>query len=56
MKNLLTTLIICVVTLQVTSAQLKKWTLQECVEYAMENNQDVALYALDFENARESYF
>ncbi|MEM9077215.1 MAG: TolC family protein [Bacteroidota bacterium] len=35
-----------------TQAQLKKWTLQECVEYAVENNLTVAQTELDLENAK----
>jgi len=34
------------------SAQEKKWTLQECVEYALKNNLTVAQFELDFENAK----
>ncbi len=33
------------------TAQQKKWTLQECVEYAVENNLTVAQFELDLENA-----
>jgi outer membrane protein len=32
-----------------TTAQAKKWTLQECVEYAVENNLTVAQFELDLE-------
>lgn len=32
-------------------AQLKKWTLEECVAYAVENNLSVAQLELDLENA-----
>ena len=31
--------------------QAKKWTLEECVEYAVENNLSVSQFELDFENA-----
>ncbi len=34
------------------SAQMKKWTLQECVEYAVENNITVKQFELDLENAK----
>jgi outer membrane protein len=34
------------------TAQQKKWTLQECVTYVMDNNLTVAQYELDLENAR----
>jgi outer membrane protein len=36
----------------VASAQQKKWTLQECVEYAVENNLTVGQFELDLENAQ----
>ena len=35
----------------VAEAQQKKWTLQECVIYAVENNLTVAQFELDLENA-----
>ncbi len=35
----------------VASAQGKKWSLQECVEYAVENNLTVAQFELDLESA-----
>ncbi|MFT6839225.1 MAG: outer membrane protein, partial [Sediminicola sp.] len=31
------------------SAQMKKWTLQECVEYAYENNLSIEQFELDLE-------
>lgn len=34
------------------SAQLKKWTLEECVTYAVENNLTIEQYELDLENAK----
>lgn len=34
------------------SAQQKKWTLEECVTYAVENNLTIAQYELDLENAK----
>jgi outer membrane protein len=34
------------------TAQLKKWTLEECVTYAVENNLTIAQYELDLENAK----
>ncbi len=33
------------------SAQQKKWTLEECVNYAVENNLTIEQYELDLENA-----
>lgn len=34
------------------TAQEKKWTLEECVYYAVENNLTIAQYELDLENAQ----
>jgi outer membrane protein len=34
------------------SAQVKKWTLEECVAYAVENNLTIEQYELDLENAK----
>ncbi|MEK6151980.1 TolC family protein [Flavobacteriaceae bacterium 3-367] len=36
----------------IASAQLKKWTLVECVTYAVENNLSVAQFELDLDNAK----
>ena len=35
-----------------TQAQLKRWTLEECVTYAVENNLTVQQFELDLEDAR----
>ena len=50
MKSKLSTLLLFLV-ITVASAQSKKWSLQECVEYAVENNITVAQFELDLENA-----
>ena len=34
------------------NAQLKKWTLEECVTYAVENNLSIAQFELDLKNAK----
>ena len=34
------------------TAQQKKWTLEECVTYAIDNNLSIAQYELDLQNAR----
>jgi len=34
------------------SAQMKKWTLEECVNYAVENNLTIEQFELDLENAK----
>lgn len=36
----------------IMTAQEKKWTLEECVRYAVDNNLTIAQYELDLENAR----
>lgn len=36
----------------IASAQMKKWTLVECVTYAVENNLSVEQFELDLENAK----
>ncbi len=51
MKYRITTvLILCA--MFITSAQVKKWTLEECVTYAVENNLTIAQFNLDLENAK----
>ena len=35
-----------------SSAQVRQWTLEECVEYAVENNLTVEQFELDLENAK----
>jgi outer membrane protein len=39
-------------TVTFSSAQVRKWTLQECVEYAVENNLTIEQFELDLENAQ----
>lgn len=51
MKNTLTTLLLLSVVL-VSNAQMRKWTLQECVEYAVEHNLTIEQFELDLENAK----
>lgn len=51
MKNKLT-IILLLCAMVTTSAQMRKWTLQECVEYAVENNLTVEQFELDLENAK----
>ncbi len=48
--KLATLLLLCCTA--VASAQQKRWTLEECVTYAVENNLTIAQYELDLENAR----
>ncbi len=49
MKFKLTALLL-VFTIGMLSAQQKKWTLEECVTYAVENNLSIAQFELDLEN------
>jgi outer membrane protein len=45
------TAILLVFSIGVVSAQQKKWTLEECVVYAVENNLSIEQFELDLENA-----
>ena len=51
MKNSIT-IILLLFAVTFSSAQMRKWTLQECVEYAVENNLTVEQFELDLENAK----
>jgi len=51
MKNSITTLLL-LFAITFSSAQVRKWTLEECVEYAVENNLTVEQFELDLENAK----
>ena len=46
------TALLLFLTISLSSAQVKKWTLEECVTYAVENNLTVAQFELDLENAK----
>jgi outer membrane protein len=46
------TIILLFAAVATTLAQSKQWSLQECVEYAMENNLSVAQFELDLENVK----
>ncbi|MBT8177815.1 MAG: TolC family protein [Eudoraea sp.] len=46
------TLLLIVFGMITLSAQLKKWTLEECVTYAVENNLSIEQFRLDLENAQ----
>ncbi len=45
------TLLMALLSMGITTAQMKKWTLQECVTYAVDNNLTIEQYELDLENA-----
>ncbi len=47
-----TTIILLLISITSAMAQQKKWTLEECVNYAMENNLTIEQYELDLENAK----
>jgi len=51
MRNTITSLLL-LCAIFVSRAQLREWTLQECVEYAVENNLTVEQFELDLENAK----
>lgn len=51
MKRIITTLLL-LFTIVVSHAQMRRWTLQECVEYAVENNLTIEQFELDLENAK----
>ncbi len=51
MKFKLTALFL-VLAMGILSAQSKKWTLQECVEYAVENNLSIEQFELDLQNVQ----
>ncbi|MDE3741449.1 TolC family protein [Maribacter polysaccharolyticus] len=46
------TAILLVLTVGWVSAQQKKWTLEECVAYALENNLSIAQYELNLEDVK----
>jgi|TARA_R110000751_G_scaffold62520_7_gene129165 outer membrane protein len=51
MKNSIT-IVLLLFAVAFSSAQMRKWTLQECVEYAVDNNLTVEQFELDLENAQ----
>jgi len=48
--NFKLTALLLVFSIGILSAQQKKWTLQECVEYAVENNLSIEQFELDLQN------
>ena len=46
------TLALCLFSFVLVSAQVRKWTLEECVIYAVDNNLTIEQFELDLENAR----
>ncbi len=51
MKNSIT-IVLLLFAVTFSSAQVRKWTLEECVVYAVENNLSVEQFELDLENAK----
>ncbi len=51
MKNKLT-LLLALFAICLANAQMKKWTLEECVTYAVDNNLTIEQFALDLETAK----
>ncbi|MGX1928782.1 TolC family protein [Flagellimonas sp. 2504JD4-2] len=52
MKSRLVTLLVLLFAMTISNAQMRKWTLQECVTYAVENNLTIEQFELDLENAK----
>ena len=46
------TLALCLLTFALASAQVRKWTLEECVIYAVDNNLTIEQFELDLANAQ----
>ncbi|NND16832.1 MAG: TolC family protein [Eudoraea sp.] len=46
------TLTLCLFAFVLGTAQVRKWTLEECVTYAVDNNLTIEQFELDLENAR----
>lgn len=46
------TALLLVIVMGTLTAQQKKWTLQECVEYAVENNLSIEQFELDLQNIK----
>lgn len=44
------TVLLLVAAVEILTAQQKKWTLEECVNYAVENNLSIEQFKLDLEN------
>ena len=51
MKNSIT-IVVLLFAVTFSSAQMRKWTLEECVAYAVDNNLTVEQFELDLENAK----
>lgn len=49
--NFKLTALLVLFTISIITAQQKKWTLEECVVYAVENNLTIEQYELDLQNA-----
>ncbi|MDB2607164.1 TolC family protein [Zobellia sp.] len=50
--NFKLTALLCLFSIGAVSAQQKKWTLQECVDYAVDHNLSVEQYELDLQDAQ----
>ena len=46
------TILLSLAVIAITSAQVKKWTLEECVMYAVDNNLTIEQFELNLENAK----
>ncbi len=45
-------ILLCLLSTGLLTGQMRKWTLEECVTYAVENNLSVQQFELDLENAK----
>ncbi|NNK21187.1 MAG: TolC family protein, partial [Flavobacteriaceae bacterium] len=45
-------ILLFLLTVGTLTAQMRKWTLEECVTYAVDNNITIEQFELDLENAR----
>ncbi|MEX0315271.1 MAG: TolC family protein [Allomuricauda sp.] len=52
MKSRLLPLLVLLFAMTISNAQMRKWTLQECVTYAVDNNLTIEQFELDLENAK----
>lgn len=52
MKSRLVTLLVLLFAMTISNAQMRKWTLQECVTYAVDNNLTIEQFELDLEDSK----
>ncbi|WP_420321591.1 TolC family protein [Flagellimonas sp.] len=52
MKSRLVTLLVLLCAMTISNAQMRKWTLEECVTYAVDNNLTIEQFELDLEDSK----